>query len=47
MADRTIADQQAELKQWYAEWLDTDGERTPESLLAYLNARLCAVFGVS
>lgn len=46
MADRTIADRQAEFQQWYEEWLKTDSERTPESLLAYLQARLCVAFGV-
>jgi hypothetical protein len=47
MADRTIADRQDEFQQWYGEWLNTDAERTPESLLAYFKARLCVAFGVA
>ena len=46
MADQTIADRQAEFQQWYEEWLETGSERTPESLLAYFQVRLCAAFGV-
>lgn len=46
MTDQTIADRQAEFQQWYEEWLDSGRERTPESLLAYFQARLCVAFGV-
>lgn len=46
MGERTIADRQAEFQQWYGEWLKADGERTPESLLAYFKSRLCVAFGV-
>ena len=46
MADRIITEQQAQFQQWYEEWLNTNAERTPESLLAYFKTRLCAVFGV-
>ena len=45
MTDQTIAERQAEFQQWHAEWLETDSERTPESLLAYFQTRLCAVIG--
>lgn len=47
MADQTIASKQDEFQQWYGEWLNTDAERTPESLLAYFKSRLCAAFGVA
>ena len=47
MADKMISESQAEFQQWYDEWLESDLERTPESLLAYFKLRLCAVFGVA
>jgi hypothetical protein len=49
MATRTIAEDQAAFQQWYEEWLTADesvwGPRTPESLLQYFKARVCAHFG--
>lgn len=45
MSEQTIADRQAELQQWYEEWLASDSGETPESLLAYYKSRLCVAFG--
>ena len=45
MTDQTIAERQAEFQQWYVEWLGAEGDYSPESLLAYFQSRLCAVFG--